>query len=156
MQSKLLQEYDEKNTQQISNLELLELDVDVLIPAALQNQITKKNADKIKANIIVEGANGPTTNIADKILSEKGTKIVPDILANSGGVIVSYFEWVQGIQSFFWDLKEINKNLKKIILKSFNEVNSSAKKEKSTMREAAYILAVGKVAKAIQKRGIFP
>ena len=153
---KLLEEYEGKDTEKISNNELLELDVDVLIPAALQNQITKENADNINANIIVEGANGPTSDIADKILAEKGTIIVPDILANSGGVIVSYFEWVQGIQSFFWDLDEINKNLKKIILKSFNEVSSKAKKEKSTMREAALTLGVDKVARAIQKRGIFP
>lgn len=152
----LLKEYDGKDAQKISNAELLALDVDVLVPAALQNQITRDNADNVKARIIVEGANGPTTDIADEILSEKGTVIVPDIIANSGGVVVSYFEWVQGIQSFFWDLNEINKNLKKIILKSFEEVWSLSKKEKSTMRTAAYILAVDKVARAIRQRGIFP
>ena len=151
---RLLQNYD--GYEKIGNEELLELDVDVLIPAALENQITSDNVDKIKAKIIVEGANGPVTKNADDVLAEKGITIVPDILANSGGVIVSYFEWVQSIQSFFWDIDEVNKNLKKILIKSFNEVWEIKEKEKVTMRDAAFMLSIRKIAKAIELRGIFP
>ncbi|RLF27823.1 MAG: glutamate dehydrogenase [Thermoplasmata archaeon] len=151
---RLLQNYD--GYEKINNEELLELDVDVLIPAALENQITSDNVDKIKAEIIVEGANGPVTKNADDVLAEKGITIVPDILANSGGVIVSYFEWVQSIQSFFWDIDEVNKNLKKILIKSFNEVWEIKEKEKVTMRDAAFMLSIRKIAKAIELRGIFP
>jgi len=151
---RLLQNYD--GYEKIGNEELLELDVDVLIPAALENQITSDNVDKIKAEIIVEGANGPVTKNADDVLAEKGITIVPDILANSGGVIVSYFEWVQSIQSFFWDIDEVNKNLKKILIKSFNEVWEIKEKEKVTMRDAAFMLSIRKIAKAIELRGIFP
>ncbi|HEC95217.1 MAG TPA: glutamate dehydrogenase, partial [Thermoplasmatales archaeon] len=133
-----------------------ELEVDVLIPAALENQITTENADKVKSEVIVEGANGPVTRNADKILTEKGVVVVPDILANSGGVIVSYFEWVQGIQSFFWSIDEVNENLKKIMLKSFHEVWDIKEQEKVTMRDAAFILSIKKIARAIKLRGIFP
>jgi len=153
----LLENYQlEGNDDRISNKELLELDVDVLIPAALENQITTDNADNIKADIIVEGANGPVTKHADEILNERGVIIVPDILANSGGVIVSYFEWVQGIQSFFWDLDEVNRNLEKVMLKSFSEVWELGKREKTSLRDAAFMLALKKIAKAIELRGIFP
>jgi glutamate dehydrogenase/leucine dehydrogenase len=145
-----------KDTQLITNEELLELDVDVLIPAALENQIHRDNADKIQADIIVEGANGPVTRSGDLILREKNVDVVPDILANGGGVIVSYFEWVQGIQSFFWTVDEVNENLKNIILKSFDEVWSTSKKEQCTLRDAAFILAVSKIARAVRLRGIFP
>ncbi|HEC81804.1 MAG TPA: Glu/Leu/Phe/Val dehydrogenase, partial [Thermoplasmatales archaeon] len=120
---RLLKDYKlGRNDERISNEELLELEVDVLIPAALENQITSDNVDNIRAEVVVEGANGPVTKNADDVLAERGVTVVPDILANSGGVIVSYFEWVQGIQSFFWDIDEVNRNLEKIILKSFNEV----------------------------------
>ncbi|MEF8878824.1 MAG: Glu/Leu/Phe/Val dehydrogenase [Candidatus Thermoplasmatota archaeon] len=153
----LLKNYDHgKNDEFISNEELLELDVDVLIPAALENQIHSDNADDIKADIIVEGANGPVTKQADEILNEKDVYVVPDILANSGGVIVSYFEWVQSIQSFFWDIDEVNKNLRDIMLKSFADVWSISQKEKSSLRDAAFIDAIQKISRAIELRGIFP
>jgi len=154
---RLLKDYKlGRNDERISNEELLELDVDVLIPAALENQITTENVDNIKADVIVEGANGPITKDADEVLAEKKVIVVPDILANSGGVIVSYFEWVQGIQSFFWGIDEGKENLKKIMLKSFSEVWETGEKEKVTLRDAAFILAIRKIAKAVELRGIFP
>ena len=131
-----------KGDEIIKNEELLETDVDVLIPAALENQIHSDNADRIKAKIIVEGANGPVTKKGDEILAEKGIYVVPDILANSGGVVVSYFEWVQGIQSFFWDIDEVNENLKKIMLKAFSDIWNISKREKVNFRDAAFILAI--------------
>jgi glutamate dehydrogenase/leucine dehydrogenase len=153
----LLKDYNlKKNDEFISNKELLEADVDVLIPSALENQIHIENSDKIKAKIIVEGANGPVSKKADEILAEKEKQIIPDILANSGGVVVSYFEWVQGIQSFFWDINEVNENLKKIMLKSFSDVWYTSKKERITLREAAYRIAIKKIAQAVELRGIFP
>lgn len=153
----LLKDYNKKgNVEFISNEDLLELDVDVLIPAALENQIQQDNADNIQANIIIEGANGPVTRSADMILNEKDIYVVPDILANSGGVIVSYFEWVQGIQSFFWTVDEVNENLKNIILKGFSEVWDTMNKEKCSLRDAAFILAISKIARAVKLRGIFP
>jgi len=153
----LLKNYKrKKNDEMITNEHLLELDVDVLIPAALENQIHSDNADNVESKIIVEGANGPVTKNGGRILDEKGIQVVPDILANSGGVVVSYFEWVQGIQSFFWGIDEVNENLKKIMLKSFSEVWLISKKERITMREAAFILSIKKVARAVELRGIFP
>ena len=154
--SRLLQDYDDESVSSVGNEELLELETDILIPAALENQITIDNVDHIKAQVIVEGANGPVTDKADSILNEKKTIIIPDILANSGGVIVSYFEWVQGIQSFFWDLKEVNANLKKLILKSFQEVWNMGQKEATSLRSAAYMLSLKKVATSLEQRGIFP
>ncbi len=156
-QISLLKDYNRKKDDEIiSNQDLLELDIDVLVPAALENQIHSDNADNIKAEIIVEGANGPVTKKGDEILSERRIYIIPDILANSGGVVVSYFEWVQGIQSFFWGVDEVNKNLKNILLKSFDEVWKISKEEKATLRDAAFLLAMGKIAKATELRGIFP
>lgn len=153
----LLKDYKSgKGTERISNEDILKLDVNVLVPAALENQIHKDNADDVKAEIIVEGANGPVTRQADAILAEKGIHIIPDILANSGGVVVSYFEWVQSIYSFFWGIDEVNENLKKIMVKSFGEVWEISKKEKVSMRDAAFILAIKKIAKAVAMRGIFP
>ena len=145
-----------KRTEEINGKDILELECDVLIPAAFENQITDDNVDKINTKIIVEGANGPITKNADTILTEKRIYIVPDILANSGGVIVSYFEWVQSIQSFFWGINEVNENLKKIMQKSFTEVWNLSIKEKITLRDAAFILALEKIAKAVKLRGIFP
>ena len=136
--------------------EILYSDVDVFVPAALENQITTDNAEKVEAEIIVEGANGPITKKADNIINEKGIHVVPDILANSGGVVVSYFEWVQGIQSFFWDEDEVNKHLKRIMLGSFSEVWDMSKKENISMREAAFTNGVSKISKALELRGIFP
>lgn len=151
-----LKGYKKKGTEPISNEELLLLDVDVLVPAALENQITKENAPAVKAKYIVEGANGPTTAEADKILEEKGIIVVPDILANSGGVVVSYFEWVQGIQSFFWDLEQINSHLEKIMVKAFDAVWSLTQDKKESMRCASFMIALKKIADAMRHREIFP
>ncbi len=141
----------------ISNKELLEIDVDVLAPCALENQITKDNADNIHARLIVEGANGPTTPEADQILTEKKTVVVPDILANAGGVTVSYFEWVQGLQNLFWDESEVNERLKRIMSRSFEEVRATQDKYRlPNLRMSAMALSVERIAKVIQLRGIFP
>ncbi|MEM4734525.1 MAG: Glu/Leu/Phe/Val dehydrogenase [Candidatus Thorarchaeota archaeon] len=141
----------------ITNEKLLELDVSILAPCALENQITEHNADKVKASLIVEGANGPTTPGADKILNERKVMVVPDILANAGGVTVSYFEWVQGLQNLFWDEQEVNEKLTKIMSRSFREVRDTQKKYNlKDLRTAAMALAVERIAKVIQLRGIFP
>jgi glutamate dehydrogenase (NAD(P)+) len=140
----------------ITNPELLELDCDILIPAAVENAITSKNADNIKARIVTEGANGPTTPDADKILYEKEVMVIPDILANSGGVTVSYFEWVQGLQQFFWSLTEVEKNQKEIMVEAFEKVHAICKSEGVDQRFAAYMVAMDEVVKTIQLRGIFP
>jgi len=141
-------------TKAITNEELLALDVDVLIPAALENQITAKNVKDIKAKIILELANGPTTPEADKILDEKGVLVVPDILANAGGVLVSYFEWVQDRMGYFWDEKEVNEKLKKQMVKSFNDVWERKEKYGVDTRVAANILALERVVKAMKLRGV--
>lgn len=140
----------------VTNDELLELECDVLIPAALENQITAANADGIKAKIVAEAANGPTTPEADDILYDNGTMVIPDILANAGGVTVSYFEWVQDKQAFFWTENEINQKLRGIMASSFSEVLDRAKRERVNLRTAAYLLAVSRVAEATSLRGIYP
>jgi len=140
----------------ISNEELLETKCDILIPAALENQITKEYAGKIKTKIIVEGANGPTTPEADKILREKGIFLVPDILANAGGVTASYFEWVQSLRREHWTLEEVNKKLENIMVKAFNDVYNLMEKEKESMRTAALMLGVGGVSDAIKTLGLWP
>lgn len=142
--------------EKITNGELLELNCDVLIPAAIQQQITSANADKIKAPIIVEGANGPTTIDADNILTDKGYLVVPDILANAGGVIVSYFEWVQDLQNFFWDEREVNSRLEPIMIRAYQGVKETRDKYKVDMRTAAMIIGVKRVSDATTSRGIFP
>lgn len=145
-----------KDAQPITNEELLQLPCDVLIPAAISAQITKENADKIKAKMIVEGANGPCTPEADHILSDKGTLVVPDILANAGGVVVSYFEWVQDLQNFFWEENEVNNKLIRIMRHSYGAVEATMKQHKTDMRTAAYIIGVKRVADATIRRGIYP
>lgn len=136
--------------------EALELPCDILAPCALEGQLTKENAPRIKAKLIVEGANGPTTPEADAIFGEKGIMLIPDILANAGGVTVSYFEWVQGMQSYFWTAEDVNGRLTEIMKKSFQEVYIISKRDKVDMRLAAYILAVQRVAQAVKTRGIYP
>jgi glutamate dehydrogenase (NAD(P)+) len=140
----------------ISNTELLEIDCDVLIPAAIEGVITVKNADAVKARVVCEAANGPVTFEADKILHDRGIFVVPDILANSGGVTVSYFEWVQDIQAYFWSEEEVNERLRQIMERAFNEVYSVAKEKNLSMRQAAHWIGVGRVAEAHLTRGLFP
>lgn len=152
----LLKDYHQEGAERIDNHELLTCDCDVLIPAALENQIDAETAWQLRANIIVEGANGPTTADADKVLEERGTLLVPDILANSGGVIVSYFEWVQNIQSLSWEEDEVNCKLQKIMEKAFEEVWQEAKAHKTTMRMGANILALRRIVAVKQMYGIFP
>ena len=147
---------DAPGTDRLSNEELLHLDVDVLIPAALSDSITAHTAGGIKAKIVVEGANAPTSPEGDAILNEKGVLVVPDILANSGGVIVSYFEWVQDKQNYAWDGDEVKTNLNRILMKAFSEVEEMATGRKVTWREAAHMLGVARVAEAHKLRGLYP
>jgi glutamate dehydrogenase (NAD(P)+) len=140
----------------VSNDELLELDCDVLIPAAIENQLTDENADAVKATVVVEAANGPTTPQADAIFKDRNLLVVPDILANSGGVTVSYFEWVQDIQSYYWDEDEVNERLRKIMERAYVDVLSLSEERKVTMREAATVLGVTRVAEAHKTRGLYP
>jgi glutamate dehydrogenase (NAD(P)+) len=139
----------------ISQTELLELDVDVLVPAAVENAITRKNAARVKARVICEGANGPTTPGADRILEEQGVFVIPDILANAGGVTVSYFEWVQDRAGYFWDEATVNDRLQSIIQRSFHDVLSVAGRHQVNMRTAAYMLAVERVAAVHRLRGMY-
>ncbi|RLG01033.1 MAG: glutamate dehydrogenase [Candidatus Wolframiiraptor sp.] len=145
-----------QGAENISNEELLELDVDFLIPAAIEEQITIKNADRIRAKVIVEGANGPTTSEADKILAERGIKVVPDILANAGGVTVSYLEWVQNLQRFRLSREEVLKRLDDKMVKAFDEVLEYSSRYEVDMRKGALLLAVHRVAEAVNSLGIWP
>ncbi|MCK6576563.1 MAG: Glu/Leu/Phe/Val dehydrogenase [Anaerolineae bacterium] len=140
----------------VSNEELLALPCDVLIPAAMEGQITRHNAHLVKAKMIVEGANGPTTPEADDILNDMGVFVVPDILANAGGVVVSYFEWVQDLQSFFWDTEEVFRQLQRKMAQSYYATETTADKHKVPMRIAAQILAIRRVADALKTRGFYP
>ncbi|CAG1003204.1 glutamate dehydrogenase (NAD(P)+) [Anaerolineae bacterium] len=141
---------------QITNAELLELPCDVLIPAAMEGQIRGDNASRIKAHLIVEGANGPTTPEADDILDDRGIMVVPDILANAGGVTVSYFEWVQGLQEYFWDEDEVYRRLERILVRAYESVVSTQEQYGVNLRNAAQITAINRVAQATITRGIYP
>lgn len=145
-----------KDAEIVTNAELLELPCDILVPAALEDQICEINAPNIKAKLIIEGANGSTTAVADEILCDKGITVIPDVLANTGGVIVSYFEWVQGLQSFFWNEVDVNERLQHIMTNAYEEVLYISQREKVNMRAAAYMLAIGRIAQAINLRGIHP
>ncbi len=140
----------------ITNAELLSLPCDILVPAALERQITELNAGKLQCRILAEGANGPTVPEADVILRERGIFVVPDILCNAGGVTVSYFEWVQDLQNYFWTEAQINRRLKQVLIKGFREVYGLAQKEGVDMRTAALMLGVGRVAEGMRRRGLFP
>ena len=140
----------------ISNAEVLETECDILIPAALENQITSRNAGRIKARVVAEAANGPTTPDADEILHEKGVFLIPDILCNAGGVTVSYFEWVQDLNRDHWSEGTVNAKLKEIMVKAFDETLTIARKEEVNMRTGAYLLAVQRVADATAMRGLYP
>jgi len=136
--------------------ELIAGDCDVLVPAALENAITERNADGVKAKLVIEGSNGSITPKADDILDEKGITVVPDILANAGGVVISYFEWVQDIQSFFWSEDEVNQKLEEILIRALNDVGKVSGDHKINLRKGAYMLAVSKVAEAIRFRCLYP
>ncbi|MPZ76635.1 MAG: glutamate dehydrogenase [Deltaproteobacteria bacterium] len=141
--------------EKISNAALLELKCDILVPAALEMQITKENAPRLQCRILAEGANGPTTPEADAILREKDIFLIPDILANAGGVVVSYFEWVQDLQNFFWTEEEVNKKLRDILVKAFHEVLNMSQKHKVEMRLAALMIGIDRVARAMLWRGLY-
>ncbi len=141
---------------EVSNAELLEVPCDVLVPAAIEGQLTRENAPRVRARIIVEGANGPTTPEADEILGDRGILVVPDILANAGGVIVSYFEWVQDLQSFFWSEDEINAQLERLMVRSYEMVSAFARAHRVSLRMGALVFAVKRVADALVTCGIYP
>jgi glutamate dehydrogenase/leucine dehydrogenase len=143
-------------TRPISNAELLELDCDVLVPAAIASVINGSNAARVKAKIVAEGANGPTTPAADRILSERGIFVIPDILCNAGGVTVSYFEWVQDRDAYFWSIDEINARLKRIMVNAFQDVLRFSRQHEVNLRLAATMLGVNRVAEATLTRGIYP
>jgi glutamate dehydrogenase (NAD(P)+) len=142
--------------QEIDGMAVLETDVDILIPAALEKQITVDNVEKIKAKLIVEGANGPTSPEAEEYLLKNGAVVIPDFLANAGGVIVSYFEWVQDLASYFWNNDRVNTELQCVITKALNSILELGKEQNLSMRKAAYLIAISRVVNAIEKRGLFP
>lgn len=156
VRGRLLEDYKSDGLEYISNKELLELDTTVLIPAALENQINAENANDIKAKIIVEAANGPVSITADPILKENNITVVPDILANSGGVVVSYFEWVQNLQALPWEVETVNNLLEKYMVNAFSEIYNMAMSKDTTLRNGAYMVALERLIKAKKLRGIFP
>lgn len=140
----------------VTNEELLELPCEILVPSALEGQITAENAPRVKAKLIVEGANGPLTPDADEVFGDRTVMVVPDVLANAGGVIVSYFEWVQGLQQFFWTEEEVNQNMERILVRSFGQVLRTGEEKRVSMRTAALVRAIDRVAEALMTRGIYP
>lgn len=148
--------YGYRHADAMSHADLFELDVDLLVPAALEGVITEENAPRIRARLIVEGANGPTTPEADEILAASGTTVVPDILANAGGVIVSYLEWVQNMQAFSWSAAEVEMKLRDLMQSAYGEVKSLAAEKGLTLRQAAHVIGVGRVAEAHRMRGLYP
>jgi len=160
---KLLQHQQEKKTiggfpeaEAITNADLLTLPCDILVPAALERQITVDNAQKIQCRILAEGANGPTTPDADVILRQRDIFVIPDVLCNAGGVTVSYFEWVQDLQNYFWTETQINRRLRQVLIKAFREAYAGAERAQVDMRTAALMFGVGKVAQGERVRGLFP
>lgn len=151
-----LDTYQNDKVQRVSNEELLELPVTLLVPAALENQVNGSNADRVQAKVIVEGANGPLSNEADEILERRGVVVVPDILANCGGVVVSYFEWVQNLQSLYWSEEEVNQKLYSKLSKAFADVWDISQEKKQTLRTGAYLIAIKRVVEANKLRGIWP
>ncbi len=147
---------DYGGAEQLSRDDVLTLDVDVLVPAALEAQINERNADKVRAKVIAEGANAPLTTEADSMLHDRGALILPDILANAGGVVVSYFEWVQDIQAYFWGSGEVNARLREVMTRSYQQVKGESEQHNVSLRNAAFRIAVGKVAEATRVRGIYP
>jgi glutamate dehydrogenase (NAD(P)+) len=145
-----------RGAERITNEELLEAKCDVLAPAAMESQITQRNAARVRARIVAEAANGPTTPGADRVLKDHGVFVIPDILCNAGGVTVSYFEWAQDLQGFFWEESDVNRQLEKFMRRAFHEVLETSRAQKTDMRTAAYLLAVGRVAEATRVRGLFP
>jgi glutamate dehydrogenase (NAD(P)+) len=145
-----------RGAEPVTNDELLLLECDVLAPCALEQVLNADNADKVRAKIVCEGANGPTTPAADEILDDAGVLVLPDILANAGGVVVSYFEWVQGLQEYFWKETEVNAKLNDIVTRAFNETWQTHESRQTSMRMAAYGLAVNRVAEATTTRGLYP
>ena len=151
-----LKDYKKDGVRMISNEELLTFDCDVLVPAALENQINETNADKVQAKLIVEGANGPVSVKGDEILDKRGIIVIPDILANAGGVVVSYFEWVQNLQFMSWDLDDVNEKLERVMVKAFDGVWKKCEEYNTNMRNAAYMVAIDRLVNAKKIRGIFP
>ncbi|MBA2741192.1 MAG: glutamate dehydrogenase, partial [Actinobacteria bacterium] len=144
------------NAEAITNEELVELPCDIFAPCALEQVVTEENADRVQASIVCEGANGPVTPAADAILEDRGVLVLPDVLANAGGVVVSYFEWVQGLQEYFWREDEVNAKLHDIVARSFEETWQTRERIGTSMRMAAYGLAVQRVAEATTTRGLYP
>jgi glutamate dehydrogenase (NAD(P)+) len=145
-----------KGAERITNEELLELKCDVLVPAALENQFTIKNAGRVRARIVAEVANGPTTPGADRVLREHGVFVIPDILCGAGGVTASYFEWSQDRQGYFWDEAQVARELERFMKRAFHDAHELSRREKVDLRTAAWVLAVGRVAEATRLRGLFP
>jgi len=148
--------FQSKAIKNVSISEIFNFECDIIIPAAIENQITSKNVDDIKCKIILEGADGPVTSQADKVLNKKSIILVPDILANSGALIVSYFEYIQNINTYFWNLERVNKEMKSILLEAFDKVWNLSKEKKTSLRNAAYMIAIGNVARSHELRGLFP